>query len=576
MPIHNNEIAALFDRLADLLEIEDANPFRVRAYRNAARTLANLGQSVTDLLAAGKDLTELPGIGEHIADKIAVIVKTGRLPQLDEVEARTPGALSDLMKIEGIGPKRVKTLYKKLNIRSAEDLARAARSGKLRDLDGFGARTEAMILQHVEQFQGAAQRMRLADAEDIAAALVAYLEKSPGVKGVTVAGSFRRRKDTVGDLDILATASKGSPVMRRFTSYDEVAEIVSQGDTRSTVVLRSGLHVDLRVVPQVSYGAALCYFTGSKAHNIALRKLGVSQGCKLNEYGLFKGEQRGNRIGGRTEQEIYAKLGLAYIEPELREDQGEIELAAKGRLPKLITLEDIRGDLHCHTDVTDGRNTLQEMAEAAKARGYEYLAITDHSKHVTVAHGLDKARLLAAIKQIDKLNARLDGIVLLKSAEVDILEDGTLDLPDSALKELDLVVCSVHYKFNLPARQQTARILRALDNRYCNILAHPTGRLINTREPYEVDLENVLRAAKERGCFLELNAQPARLDLTDTYCKLAKDMGLKLAISTDAHSVEQFDNMRFGIGQARRGWLEAKDVLNTRRLGELRRLLQRG
>lgn len=572
MPLHNREIAALFDRLADLLEIEDANPFRVRAYRNAARTLANLGQSVAELLAAGKDLTELPGIGAHIAAKIAVIVRTGRLPQLDEVEARTPGALSDLMKIEGIGPKRVKTLYKKLNIRSAEDLARAARSGRIRALDGFGAKTEATILQHVERFQGAVQRMRLADAEEIAAALVAYLYETPGVKDVTVAGSFRRRRDTVGDLDILATATKSSPVMKRFTGYDDVTDVISQGDTRSTVVLRSGLHVDLRVVPQVSYGAALCYFTGSKAHNIALRKLGAGKGWKLNEYGLFKGEQR---IGGKTEQEIYAKLGLGFIEPELREDQGEIELAAKGRLPKLVTLADIRGDLHCHTDATDGRNTLREMAEAAQVRGYEYLAITDHSKHVTVAHGMDKSRLLQAIRQIDRLNAKLDGLVLLKSAEVDILEDGRLDLPDSVLKELDLVVCAVHYKFNLSEKQQTARILRVLDNRCCNILAHPSGRLINSREPYSVDLYAVLRAAKERGCFVELNAQPARLDLTDAWCRTAKRMGVKLAISTDAHSVEQLDYLRYGIGQARRGWLEAKDVLNTRPLTELRKLLRR-
>lgn len=572
MPLHNKEIAALFDRLADLLEIEDANPFRVRAYRNAARTLENLGQSVAELLASGKDLTELPGIGEHLADKIAVIVKTGRLPQLDAVEARTPGALSDLMKIEGIGPKRVKALYKRLNIRSAEDLARAARSGKLRELDGFGAKTEATILQHVERFQGAAQRMRLADAEEIAAALVRCLKETPGVKDVTVAGSFRRRKDTVGDLDILATAIRSSPVMQRFTGYDEVTEVLSQGDTRSTVVLRSGLHVDLRVVPQVSYGAALCYFTGSKAHNIALRKRGVAKGWKLNEYGLFKGEQR---IGGKTEQEIYAKLGLDYIEPELREDQGEIELAAKGKLPKLVTLADIRGDLHCHTDATDGHDTLREMAEAAQARGYEYLAITDHSKHVTVAHGMDKTRLLQAIKRIDTLNAKLDGLTLLKSAEVDILEDGRLDLPDSVLRELDLVVCAVHYKFNLPEQQQTARILRALDNRCCNILAHPSGRLINSREAYAVDMDAVLRAAKERGYFLELNAQPARLDLDDAWCRTAKRMGVKLAISTDAHSVEQLDYLRYGIGQARRGWLEAKDVLNTRPLTELRKLLRR-
>ena len=572
MPVHNAEIAALFDRLADLLEIEDANPFRVRAYRNAARTIASLGPSVAGLVAAGRDLSELPGIGEAIAEKIAIIVKTGRLPQLAEVEARTPGALADLMQIDGLGPKRVKALYRQLDIRSFEDLARAARSGKIRELDGFGAKTEAMILQHLDRRLGATQRMRLAEAEDIAAALVDHLRKAPGVKDVSVAGSLRRRKDTVGDLDILVTAARHSRVMRHFVEYDEVTEIVSQGDTRSTVVLRSGLHVDLRVVPQVSFGAALCYFTGSKAHNIAVRRIGVAKGCKVNEYGVFKGDKR---IAGRTERDVYATLGLDYIEPEMREDRGEIELAAKGRLPKLVTLDDIRGDLHCHTDLTDGRNTLEEMATAARKRGYEYLAVTDHSKHVTVAHGLDKAGLMAAIRRIDRLNARLDGITILKSAEVDILEDGRLDLPDSVLRELDLVVCAVHYKFNLPEKKQTTRILRALDNRHCNILAHPSGRLINVREPYEVDLQAIMTAARERGCFLELNAQPARLDLTDVHCRMAKDMGLKVAISTDAHSTGQLDYMRFGIGQARRGWLEARDVLNTRGLGELRKFLKR-
>lgn len=572
MPAHNAEIAALFDRLADLLEIEDANSFRVRAYRNAARTIANLGQSIAGLVETGKDLSELPGIGEAIAEKIATIVRTGRLPQLEEVEARTPGTLADLMKIDGLGPKRVKALYRQLNIRSFEDLARAARSGKIRGLDGFGAKTEAMILQHIEHRRSAVQRMRLAEAEDIAGGLVDYLRKSPGVKDISVAGSIRRRKDTVGDLDILVTAARGSPVMRRFVAYDEVADVISQGDTRSTVVLRSGLHADLRVVPQVSFGAALCYFTGSKAHNIAVRKIGVAKGCKVNEYGVFKGEKR---VAGRTEQDVYAKLGLAYIEPEMREDRGEIELAAKGRLPKLVTLDDIRGDLHCHTDLTDGRNTLEEMAAAAGERGYEYLAVTDHTKHVTVAHGLDKAGMMTAIRRIDRLNTKLDGITILKSAEVDILEDGRLDLPDSVLRELDLVVCAVHYKFNLPEKKQTARILRALDNRHCNILAHPSGRLINVREPYEVDIQTIMNAARERGCFLELNAQPARLDLTDVHCKMAKDMGLKVAISTDAHNTAQFDYMRFGIGQARRGWLEARDVLNTRGLVELKKLLRR-
>jgi DNA polymerase (family 10) len=572
MPVHNAEIAERFDRLADLLEIEGANPFRVRAYRNAARTIAGLAQNLAGLLEAGKDLAELPGIGAAIAEKIRTIVKTGRLPQLEEVEARTPAALSGLMKIEGLGPKRVRTLYEKLAIRTPEDLERAARSGRIRELAGFGKKTEALILERVRQFHGEMQRMRLPEAEDIAEPLLAYLKQSPGIKEISVAGSLRRRRETIGDLDILVTAKKDSPVMERFVAYDEVNGVVSRGDTRSTVVLRSGLHVDLRVVPQVSYGAALCYFTGSKAHNIALRKIAVDKGLKLNEYGLFRGAKR---IAGRSEQEVYARLGLTWVEPEMREDRGEIERARTGRLPRLITREDIRGDLHCHTSATDGRDSLEAMAEAARARGYEYLAVTDHSQHVTVAHGLDRKRLLDEIRKIDRLNEKLDGIVILKSCEVDILEDGSLDLPDGVLRELDLTVCAVHYNFNLPEKKQTGRIIRAMDNPCFNILAHPTGRLINQREAYAVDLPAVMVAAKQRGCFLELNSQPARLDLTDTSCQLAKETGLKVAISTDAHGADQLDYLRFGIGQARRGWLEPGDVLNTRPLDKLRTLLKR-
>lgn len=572
MPVHNTEIAALFNRLADLLELEDADPFRVRAYRNGARTISSLAQNVAELVKAGKDLSELPGIGEALAKKIETIVETGKLPQLDKVGARTPPALSKLMKIEGLGPRRVKTLYKQLGIRSLEDLDRAARSGKIRKLEGFGKKTEEIILHGLDRFSGAEERMKLPDAEDIAKSLVAWLKYTQGVKAVTVAGSFRRRKETVGDLDILITARKNSPVMDRFVNYDEVNEVVSRGKTRSTVILRSGLHVDLRVVPQVSYGAALCYFTGSKAHNIAVRKLGVKKGYKINEYGVFRNEKR---VAGKTEKDVYKQIGLPYIAAELRENRGEIDAAKKGKLPELVTLEDIRGDLHCHTKATDGRNSLNEMVEIAKARGYEYLAITDHSRHVTVAHGLDRKRLLDEIRQIDKLNEKLDGIVVLKSIELDILEDGSLDLPDGVLKELDLTVCAVHYKFNLPRKKQTERIIRAMDNPYFNILAHPTGRLINQRKAYEVDLETIMTAARKRGCFLEVNAQPDRLDLTDSYCKLAKEMGLKVAISTDAHSTGNLDYIRFGIGQARRGWLEADDVLNTRTLDDLKKLLRR-
>ena len=572
MPVSNAEIAHLFERLADLLEVEDANPFRVRAYRNAARTIIGYPQSMVELLAEGKDLSQLSGIGKDLADKIRTIVETGDLPLLQEIQARTPAALSDLMKIEGLGPKRVKALYQTLHISCPEDLQRAARSGRIRELEGFGSKTEAMTLHRLEQFGTTEQRLRLPDAEAIAQPLLAWLQQTRGIKDLIVAGSYRRRKETVGDLDILVTASRSAPVMQRLIDYDAVAEVISSGKTRATVILRSGLHVDLRVVPQVSYGAALCYFTGSKAHNIALRKIGVSKGYKINEYGVF---EHGRRIAGKTETSLYRQIGLKYIEPELRENTGEIEAARKNRLPKLITLEDMRGDLHCHTRASDGHNSLEDMVAAARARGYDYIAVTDHSQRLTVAHGLDRRRLLQEIRQIDRLNERLDDIVILKGIEVDILEDGTLDMPDDILGKLDIVVGAVHYRFNLTRKQQTERIIRAMDNPHFNILAHPTARLINERAPCELDMEKIISAARERGCHLEVNAQPMRLDLTDSHCRLAKQAGLKVAISTDAHSSAQLDYMRFGIGQARRGWLESADVLNTRELADLRKLLQR-
>jgi DNA polymerase (family 10) len=429
-----------------------------------------------------------------------------------------------------------------------------------------------LILERLERARQAEDRTRLADAEDIAGTLSRYLQDCPGVKQVAIAGSYRRRRETVGDLDILVTAKQGTAVTDHFIDYDEVSEVVSQGRTRSTVRLRSGMQVDLRVVPRVSYGAALLYFTGSRAHNIALRKLAIKQGYKLNEYGLYKGDKR---IAGATETAVYKKLNLPYIEPELREQRGEIEAARKGRLPKLVSRDDIRGDLHCHTRATDGHDSLETMVTAARKLGYEYFAITDHSRRLTVAHGLDRKRLLEQTRRIDKLNAKLNDIVVLKSIEVDILEDGGLDLPDSVLGQLDLVVGAVHYKFNLSRKQQTERIIRAMDNPHFNILAHPSGRLLNKRPPLDVDMGRLMQAARERGCFLELNAQPARLDLTDSDCMLARELHLKVVISTDAHSTGNLDYMHFGISQARRGWLGPADVVNTSGLDELRKLLRR-
>jgi DNA polymerase (family 10) len=575
MPIHNNDVADIFDEVADFLEIKGENPFRVRAYRNAARTVAGLSRSVVDLAAEGKGLDGLPGIGRDLADKIRTIVKTKKLPLLEDLKKELPEGLSTLMKVRGLGPKKIAALHKELKVASLEDLKKAAAAGKIRELPGFSVKTEQALLEELGRTKVTEHgplRFKLAVAEQIVTPLFADLKKAKGVEEIAIAGSFRRRAETVGDVDILVAAEKSGAVMDRFVHFDDVAKVLAEGATKASVVLRGGLQVDLRVVPCASWGAALHYFTGSKAHNIAVRVMGVKRKLKINEYGVFRGKKM---IAGRTEDEVYKQVGLPYIEPELREDRGEIQAAAKRRLPHLVRLEDIKGDLHAHTKATDGRYSAAEMAEAAKKRGYEYLAITDHSKHVTIARGMDAARLAKAIKEIDRLNAKLKGFTLLKSVELDILADGTLDLPDKVLADLDLVVCSVHYNFNLPKDKQTERVIRALDNRRVNIFCHPSGRLINERPAYEIDLEKVMRAAVERGCFLEVNGHPDRLDLDDVHCQTAKEMGLKLALSTDAHSTDDLDLMRFGVGQARRGWLEPADVINTRPLPELRKLLKR-
>jgi DNA polymerase (family 10) len=569
VPIHNADISKLLRRLADLLEIEGANPFRIRAYRNAAQTIDDLPRSAAGMIEAGEDLTRLPGIGEDLASKINEVSRTGRLAALEEVEARTPSTLAALTSIPGLGPKRVHTLYEALGITTVEELARAAKEHKICGLPRFSAQIEAKIAEEAAKYTQAERRFKLATAEDFAETLCAFLRKGPGIRDVAVAGSYRRRKDTVGDLDILVTCQHGPEAIEHFCGYEEAAKIVARGDTKAALILKAAIQVDLRVVPEESYGAALHYFTGSKAHNIAVRKLGQAKGLKINEYGVFRGEKR---IGGRTEEEIFAAVGLPFIEPELREDRGEIEAALKGRLPKLVTLKDVKGDLHVHTKASDGKSSLKEMAEAAKALGYEYLAISDHTKHATVARGLDEERLSAQLDEIDRLNDLLDGILLLKSSEVDILADGRLDLPDRILKRLDFTVCAIHYKFDLDAKAQTERVLRAMDDRYCTILAHPTGRLLGERAAYPIELDRIMEGAKARGCFLELNAHPARLDLDDVHCKQAKEMGLKIAISTDSHSAAGLNAMRFGIGQARRGWLEARDVLNTRPWPELKKL----
>ena len=572
MPVHNSDIVSIFDELADMLEIQGDNPFRVRAYRNAARSIAGLPMSVADMVERGEDLTALQGIGKELAAKITEIVKTGTLAKLKEIEERTPPELRRMMKVAGIGPKRVKVLYEKLGVKDLEGLRQAAEKRLIRELPGFGEKTEQKILDGIAGAEKRGQRVKLVVAEEVARSLVGHLSKARGAKKVEVAGSYRRRCETVGDIDILAVCGEGSDIMDLFVNYEDVKTVMSHGDTKAAVVLRTGIQVDLRVVPEESYGAALHYFTGSKAHNIAVRTLGVKRDLKVNEYGVFKGDRR---IAGRTEEELYRQVGLPYIEPELREDRGEIEAAREGRLPKLVTEDDILGDLHVHTKATDGRHSIEEVAGEAMRRGYEYVAVTDHSKRVTVAGGLDSKRLIEQVKEIDRLNERLGGFVILKAVEVDILEDGSLDLPDEILALLDLTVCAVHSKFNLSRKKQTERIIRAMDNPFFNILAHPTGRLIDEREPYDVDMEALIEAARERGCFLELNGHPDRLDLSDIHCKAAKEAGVKIALSTDAHSMNDLKLMRFGVYQARRGWLGPEDVLNTRRLSDLKKLLIR-
>ncbi|MGI9433559.1 MAG: helix-hairpin-helix domain-containing protein, partial [Geminicoccaceae bacterium] len=498
--VHNTEIAAIFNELADLLEIEGANPFRIRAYRNAAITVASLPESLADMVKAGKDLSALPAIGKDLAAKIAEIVATGHLVLLDQLEKSVPGELATITAMPGLGPKRVKILHEQAGVTSLESLREAAMSGRIRELPGFGEKIEHMILRELDRLTTSQRRWRLSEAEDFAQPFAAYVEAQPGVTDVVIAGSYRRRRETVGDLDILATCApdKAGDLVKRFTNYDEVDTVVSAGTTRSTVLLRCGLQVDLRVVPKESFGAALHYFTGSKAHNIAIRKMGVARGLKVNEYGVFRGAKR---IAGRTEVEIYKLFGLDVVPPELRENRGEIEAAKAGHLPKLVTQADIRGDLHMHTEASDGKADIPAMAEAAKAMGYDYIAISDHSKHARVANGLDEVRLARQIDEIDRLNSELEGITILKSCEIDILDDGRLDLSDGMMSQLDIRIAAFHYKFDLPRDKQTERIIRAMDNPYFNIFAHPTGKLINQRPPYEIDIERIIDAARERGCF---------------------------------------------------------------------------
>ena len=565
--MRNDEVAQVFDEVADMLEVsEEANFFRVRAYRNAARAIRDCPRQLADLDA--KALGEIPGIGADLARKIQTLLETGSLPLHRDLQAKVSPGLLELLRIPGLGPKRVRLLGERLKIRDAADLKRAAEAGALRTIRGFGEKIEERILQSLARFQAeGVKRLQYAEAEKLADEILAHLKKSPAVECVEIAGSFRRRRETVGDLDVLAISAKPERVVERFLKFPPVRTVLGAGQTKATVVLSGGLQVDLRIVPRKSYGAALIYFTGSKAHGVHIRRVAQDRGLLLNEYGLMRGNKT---IAGATEEDVYRALGLDWMPPEMREDRGEVEAAARHQLPALLRLEDLRGDLHTHSTWTDGRASIEEMAKAARDAGLEYFAMTDHSRRLAMAHGLDPARLDEQRREIERVAERIKGITVLRGIEVDILEDGRLDLPDQTLAQLDWVVASVHYKLEQNARDMTRRLIKAIRNRHVDVIGHPSGRLIGRREPSNFDLGEVLRAARAERCALEVNSQPARLDLIDTACRAAKEAGVKLVIASDAHHPRDFALLKFGVNQARRGWIEPAEVLNTRPLKSLR------
>jgi DNA polymerase (family 10) len=571
MPVHNQDIAAMFDEMADLLDLLQANPFRIRAYRRAAQTIRAQPTELHEQIAAERDLERLPGIGQDLAAKIREIVDTGKCLALQKLQRKVPAGLEELLHLPGLGPARVRQLHRELKITGPAQLAKAIDKGRVRELRGFGPKLEASLAAALAN-PVTGTRMLRSVASQYARELERFLGRQPGVAAVTVAGSFRRGRESVGDIDLLVASDRPATVMRAFTGYGEVREVMAAGETRSSIRLNSGLQVDLRIVEPSSYGAALHYFTGSKAHNIHVRRMGQRRGLKINEYGVFRGERQ---VAGRTEESVFESVGLRWIPPELREDRGEIEAARKHALPELVERRHLRGDLHVHTAATDGTATIARMAEAAGQAGLDYIAITDHSRYLGAYRGLDAARLEKQLEEIDALNEAGHGVTILKGMEVDILEDGSLALPDAVLARLDLVVGAVHSHFKLSRRRQTTRLLRALARPYFTLLAHPAARLINEREPIAFHLERVCAACAERGCFLELNSQPQRLDLDDRGCRVAAAQGVMISIASDAHRPEDFAWLDFGVTQARRGWLESGNVLNTLPLNKLLPVLRR-
>jgi DNA polymerase (family 10) len=556
----NQEIAKIFNDIADLLEIKGENPFRIRAYRRAAQNIEGLVKDVAEI--PKNELMKIPGIGQDLAGKIEEYVRTGTLQSYEDLKKEVPKDLSTLLSVPSLGPKTAKLLFEKLNVKDIETLERFAREHKLIGLPGIKEKTEENILKGIEMLKRGLERQPLGKVLPIANDILEQLRKKAPIKKLNVAGSIRRWKETIKDIDILATAENPKEVMKAFVHLPHVKEILMQGPTKSSVIIHEGLQVDLRVVEEESFGAALAYFTGSKAHNIRLREMAVKAGLKINEYGIFR-EKDNKKLGGKEEVDVYSILGLPFIPPELREDAGEIEAALAGRLPKLVELIDIKGDLHVHSKWSDGSHDFEELIKEARKRGYGYIAITDHSKGLGIARGLTAERLLEQKKQIDALNRRIKGFRLLAGIEVDIRSDGQLDLPDDVLKRMDIVVASIHSGFKQSREQLTKRLVSAMKKPYVSIIAHPTGRLIGERDSYDVDINEILKVAKETGTAVEINAYPLRLDLNDVHARMAKEMGIPLVICTDTHLVNHFDYMIYGVSIAKRGWLEKKDILNT-------------
>ncbi len=555
--MNNPEIAKTFNQIADILEILNENPFRTRSYRKAAMTIETLPHEIRDLDEA--KWKEIPGIGEGIAGKIKEYLTTGKMKLYEELKKKVPPQVIEMTQIPGLGPKTVKRLWDELEIKTIADLEKAARGEKIRQLKGLGEKVEEKILKGIELRLKYKERRGLGKVLPLAHQLIKLLKEKTGVEQIDLAGSLRRMRETVADIDILIVSKKPEKVIDTFTRLPLVEEVVAKGDTKSTVLVGEGIQCDLRVVEAKSYGAALHYFTGSKAHNIRLRQLAQDKGLKLNEYGIFKGEKY---VGGKTEEEVFACVGLPFIPPEIREDRGEIEAAYDGKLPKLIEVGDIKGDCHMHTLWSDGSNPLPDMALAASRR-YKYGAITDHSRLVGVTGGMDAKTLLRQVKEIRALAKTFKGFTLLCGIEVDIRSDGSLDMPDEALAELDLAVASVHTKFNMSEAEMTARIMKAIENPYVTIVGHPTGRLIGYREPYAVNMDRLLDKAKETGTFMELNSFWDRLDLNDVHLRMAKEKGVKIMIDTDSHNTSHFEMLQYGVANARRGWIEPADVVNT-------------